>query len=533
MIWDFHREYQLIKKKGYNYAQQKMDIIHEKRAKQLYDMAISLGGVLIKLCQFFSARRDVFPDPYIKILSSLQDNVPPIKFTEIEKVLNREYDDCNKNFKSIDPVPLASASIGQVHKATLHNGSEVVLKILKPGVEKTIDTDLAILFFIFKLLSNLKLFKDRTDLQNVLDEFITITGDELNFTREAYIAAFFKENLKKLHFVNVPYIYPEYSTSKIIVMEYLSGDKITDKDSWSKRNNDPIILSKRIIKLYFEQFLTLKFINFDPHPGNILVADNNELVLLDFGMSGQITEKMRNDFKDLLRAIINRNYRLVLEVFDNLGFIKKGVNRYTLLPVIEYFFGELINTLKLNRESIQTADITPIIDDLVDIIYEQPFILPANWSYIGKTIGTVSGIVSTLNPDFRIYEELLPFAEKFLKDNIFTTTDKAIQNLKSGIFNLHTLPGRANYFIENIERGSYKFAVDTTDINIKIDESAAFMTRFFSFVIAVFSGAGSYICYISGKGSISFILLLISCLFMSLFFFYKKHSKKDIIKNYF
>lgn len=531
MVRDFSREYKLIRRKGYSYSQQKMSRIHEKRAKQLYDMAISLGGVLIKLCQFLSARRDVFPEPYIRILSSLQDDVPPVEFTEIEKVLEREYGVWKRYFKAIEPMPIASASLGQVHKGILHDGKEVVLKILKPEVEKVIDIDFAILFYVFKLLSNFKPFRQRADLHNLLEEFITVTGDELNFKREAHVAIQFRKYLKRLEYVSVPYIYLQYCTKKIIVMEFLSGDKINDIDIWIKRNNNPKILSRRVIELYFEQFLFMKLIHFDPHPGNILVRDNNNLVLLDFGMSGEITERMRKDIRNLLAAVINRDYRKILDGFDSLGFIRKGVNKYLLLPVIEYFFGELLGALKLNRESIHTADLSPIIDNLIEIIYNQPFNLPAHWAFIGKTIGTLSGFVATLNPDFNIYDELVPYADKLFKDSFRSTVDKTLSDIKANISSLYALPARANSFIENIERGHYKFHIDSTDINDKIDKSMIFIIRFFSFIISLFSGVGSFIFYNANKNNISFLLLLVAGSFLVIALAYRGRSLKERIKS--
>ena len=166
-------------------------------------------------------------------LSPLQDNVPPVEFERIEKVIKEEFPNYNEIYKSIDPVPLASASLGQTHKAFLHDGREVVLKILKPDIEKIIDTDFAILTQVFKLMNNFKVFQEHADFFQILDEFIRVSGDELNFIREAHICKELKRNLIDLDYLIIPHIYEEYSTRRIIVMEYQGGDRISMVQDWS------------------------------------------------------------------------------------------------------------------------------------------------------------------------------------------------------------------------------------------------------------------------------------------------------------
>ena len=334
---DFRKEMKLAKKRGYKYAQSKMEKIHRKRATQLYNLVVKLGGVMIKLCQYFSTRRDIFPEPYIEILSQLQDSVPPVDFDKIIEVVKSEYNGRGLPFEDIEKKPLASASLGQVHKARLLTGEDVILKILKPNVENEIDIDFSILFHVFKFMSNFKVFKSIPEFFELLDEFIRVTGDECNFIREAYIAKKFREGMRKVDYIKVPLIYDEFSTRRVIVMEFVEGDRITDSTKWEERNNDPIIISRRLIEIYFHQFLSMKLLHFDPHPGNILVTDNNNIVIIDFGMSGEITKEMRDGMIGIIRGFTEKNYQRVLKNFDKLGFLKKGVDPNMLLPIMEYF----------------------------------------------------------------------------------------------------------------------------------------------------------------------------------------------------
>ncbi|MCP4134876.1 MAG: AarF/ABC1/UbiB kinase family protein [bacterium] len=534
IFYDFSREFKLIKNKGYAYSQKKMAHTHKKRAQQLYDTAIALGGILIKLCQFFSSRRDIFPEPYIQLLSTLQDKVPPISFEEIEGVLKTEYGDNYKQyFKKIEKEPLASASLGQVHKAELNTGEEVVLKVLKPGIEETIDVDSAILFYVIRLLSNFRIFRERADFFDILEEFIRVTGDELNFTREMWVTVEFKKHLKKFSYIKVPYVHQDLCRSKIIVMEFLTGDKIHDMELWKKRNNDPILISRRIIELYMEQFLFIGLIHFDPHPGNMLVTDDSNIILLDFGMSGEISEKTREGIRDSLEGFIRKDYRMILDILNDLGFIRKGVNRYSFMPIMEFFFDEVLDAVKLERESYHTVDLSPIIEDFADIIYSQPIILPVEWAFIGKTIGILVGITAMLNPEIKLYDELRPYIEKLLKENAGLVASKFFKYTKSNIKIITRLPAKLDNFIDNMERGYYKIAVDYKEVIDKVDEVKVFFIKLVSFTVSSATIVSAYYFYTADRIDLAIIFFVFSFFSFIVSLFYRRRSMKDRLKKYF
>jgi len=528
---DFRKEYKLRKKKGYNSAQKKMEKTHQKRAEELYTIAIELGGVLIKMCQYLSTRRDIFPEPYINVLSSLQDRVPPVEFDKIKQVIDNEYRGKSFPFKEIDETPLASASLGQTHKAILKSGDVVVIKILKPEIEKIIDIDFAIFHFVFKLFSHFKIFKEN-DFLSLLDEFIKVTGDELNFKREVYIGRKFKVALKKYPFVTVPYVYEEYSTYKIIVMEYIDGVKITEKDKWKDKNNDPIILARRLVEIYIEQFLFLKIIHFDPHPGNIFVLENNNIALLDFGMAGEITNKMSKGIKDGLSYMLKNDYEKVLRVLFELGFIKKEKDIKKIVPIMEYFFSEVMSTINLERNSLQSVDLSPIVDDLVEIIYTQPIKLPYEWAYIGRTIGTLTGIISFLYPDFKLYDELKPYLEKFLKDRSQEIFQKLIEEAKNTFLEIVKLPKNANISNCKVEKGTLQFEIDLEEVDEKINNLGIMLTKGISFFMSFLSAGFAYALNIFNHKEGIFVFGGLSAIFLLFSIFYKKKkTRKELIKK--
>ncbi len=530
---DFSREYRLVRIQGYHEAIRKMKPVHERRARELYAAAASMGGVLIKLCQYFSARRDVFPEEYVRILTPLQDSVPPVPFEEIETVIRDEYGDSGKYFASIDSKPLASASLGQTHRARLHDGREAVLKILKPGIERIIDIDFAILHFVFKLMSHFRVFREHADFIDLLSEFIRVTGDELNFRREIHIAKKFRKDLARFSYIRVPEIFEECSTRRIIVMEYCEGDRINKVDDWIGRGNDPLIISKRIVEIYVEQFLSMSFIHFDPHPGNILVSDDNRMALLDFGMAGEISDGMRRGLADFLNALIERNSRSIIDILFRMGFIRKRANRYSLLPVVDFFMNELLETIKLDRESYYNVDFSPIRDDLAVMIYSQPLTVPIEWAYIGKTVSSLGGLVSQLNPEFNIYGELKPYAGRLVAGGIAETASRLFDSFKKNITISAALPLRVSNFMEEIEGGYFRMKVDYTEMRDKIDEVQAFVVRLISFVLVAVSAVSCFIFYLDRKYPVAAMFAAIGSFSLVWFLFYRRKTMRDRIKKYF
>lgn len=527
----FQKEFKLVRKKGFKKAQDIMEKTHYKRANELYDLAISLGGVMIKMCQFFSTRRDIFPEPYIKVLSPLQDAVPSVPFERIECVLKKDFGDYTEIFDSISPEPIASASLGQTHIAYLKDGSKVVLKVLKPDTHNVIDIDFAIIHRVFKLFSNFKAFKQRGDFFDMLDEFIKVTGDELNFYREVYIAKLLKEKLAKFSYLKIPYMYADLCTENVIVMEYCSGDKITNIDKWKNRGNDPKIIAKRLIEVYLEQFLFIKTIHFDPHPGNILISEDNRIILLDFGMSGEITEEMSTGIKDSLRALSKRDYRKVLDILVRLRFLRKNADRYKLLNILEYFLDEVMDTVKLEKESIQSVDLSPVIDDLIELLYSQPFNLPVEWAFIGRTVGTLTGIIAALYPEINLYDELKPYVDRLLNNNIDEIIGQAKGVLKDKLITIFDLPDRVERVINSVEKGELKFRVDFREVDDKLDEIESIFVRTVGFAVGFFSFIGSYVLYFINQKEAAVLLGGLGIISFFYAFFTKKRNKKDIIKK--
>lgn len=526
------REYSLTRRVGFEQASLRMESRHRKHAQALFNLAIDIGGALIKLCQFFSTRRDIFPKPYIEILSKLQDSVPPVSFDLIREVLASEYEDRTFPFDAIDPVPLASASIGQVHKARLAKGEEVIIKVMKPGTEDAFDEDFAILFFVFRLISYFRIFQGRDDLFTVLEEFIRVTGDELNFKREVSIAKQFRKKLVRFSYVSVPLMYDGLCTRRVIVMEPLWGDKISETEKWMKRNNDPVLIATRLTELYIEQFLSLKIVHFDPHPGNILVRDNSAIALIDFGMAGEITENMSYGMREVLLGFFKRDARQILGQLKELGFIRKNVDAERFLGLIEYVMEYTNYSIAFNKSALESVDIKPVIKELADIVYSMPFSLPCEWAFIIKTIGILGGVISSLNPKYNFYKELKPFMGRVASLGLNWSPERIFNTVKRFFQDTAAMPQRINSFVDRIQRREVDLSYTIEEIDSRIDGLKQAVSRGILFMLAFFSGACAYLLHMVGRFNGTLVMAGLGVVFLITFLVYRKRPRKDILSRY-
>ena len=435
-------------------------------------------------------------------------------------------------FAWIDPEPIASASIGQVHRAGLPEGEEIIIKIMKPGTEEAFDQDFAILFFVFSLISHFRIFMGRLDLITLLEEFIRVTGDELNFLREADVAKRFKKNLSRFDYLTVPLIYDGLCTRRVLVMEFVHGDKISEMEDWKERNNDPAVIAARLTELYIEQFISFRLVHFDPHPGNILVQENSNLALIDFGMSGEITEVMSTGIRELLLGFFRRDARKVLQQLKNLGFLRKNIDAERFLGLVEYVMEYTNYSITFDKGALESVDIKPVIKELAEIIYTQPFNLPCEWAFIIKTVGVLAGIITMLNPEYNIYKELKPHIIRIATDGFTKSLSHAFTNLRQFIQDIVSLPPRINSFVDRIQRREVDLSHTIEEIDSRMDGLKQAISRGLLFMLAFFSGVGTYVLYMLQRFNGAIVMAAFSVIFFVTFLVYRKRRRKDVVSRY-
>lgn len=454
IILAFGKEFRLTRRYGYKTAQEKMYNRHLKCAKELYSISVELGSIYIKLCQFLSTKHDIFPAPYIEILSPLQNAVPAVPFSSIEDRLTSEYKDYKQVFSYFSETPMAVASLGQVHCATLQNGKKVVVKVLKKEAEDTVDFDLAILFQVVRFVEHFGFISKHIDLSSLLDEFINVTSDELNFFREIFVAEKMRKSLSKFSYLKIPKVYKEFCTRRIIVMEYCEGVKINEVKDFHEINCNSKVLADRILEVFFEQFVFTGWVHFDPHPGNILVASGNRIVLLDFGMSGEITPDMSDAIARGIIAVMNQDSRAVLQILQEQEFLRDGANIHTLFPMVEFLLNKVAVMLNMNKQSIQTFDFTPIKKDFRNLISSEEIVVPVKWAYAGKTVAALAGFIAVLNPDFKIYEQVRKYAGKIIVGKPQVLVKYGGKDLMRFAQLMYSLPERLTHLLDEYDRGT-------------------------------------------------------------------------------
>ena len=385
---------------------------HHRRSAQLaYDTALQLQGLLIKSCQFLGTRADILPREYVQILSRLHDRVPPRPAREmigvIEADLGRPYKEL---FAELDPKPIASASLAQVHRARLHDGRDVAVKVQYPEIARLVDIDLANLRFFVGILARIE---RNFDLRLILREVSKYVRLELDFEHEATNAERIRANLLQRDDVLVPRVLREFSGKRVLVMEYVDGIKITDRDALCKAGIDPARVSQLLVEAYCEQVLGHGHFHADPHPGNLLVqrlpSGGPRLVFLDFGLAKALPPRFRQGAVDFAAALLQRQTEAMAEALLELGFETRD-GRPESLGEIAAFLLELGQRFRHGvRLDVELGE--RIGREIPDRIRANPIVrIPTHLVLLGRVLALLSGVNRSLDVRVDLARTILPYA---------------------------------------------------------------------------------------------------------------------------
>ena len=366
---------------------------HRASAELAYRTAAQLQGLLIKACQFLGTRADILPQEYIDILSQLQDRVPPRPYIEVADQIEREIERPLRHvFQDIDPQPLAAASLAQVHRARLHDGREVAVKVQYPEIAELVDVDLANLTFCIDLLAR----AERTlDLRTLIRELGKHVRLELDFEREAQNAKRMRANLQHRPDVLVPEIITELSTRRLLVMEYLPGIRITDVEGLAAAGIDKQTVAHKLTEIFCHQILVDGFFHADPHPGNILVQPGPRLVLLDFGLAKDFSPNFARGIVQLTSAILAQDRDAMAAAFTTLGFRTLNGKNQSLVLLSDAFLGDPVRRGKAYADR---GFIERLSEELPRALRENPIVkAPPDILLLGRVLGLLSGIGKQLD----------------------------------------------------------------------------------------------------------------------------------------
>jgi ubiquinone biosynthesis protein len=363
-----------------------------------------LGPTFIKFGQIISTRPDLVPIEFVNELSKLQDKVPPFSFQKVKEIIEEELGHPPENiFDYFDESPLASASIGQVHRARLSNKKEVVVKVQRPDIKKTIEVDLEIMLYLATLLErNVMEFSIYRPV-TIIEEFARTLEKEIDYTIEAGNMERFSRQFSENTDVYIPRVYRESTTARVITMEYIDGIKVSDIDKLDQAGLDKELITTRGADLTLKQVFHNGFFHADPHPGNIFVLPDNVICLIDFGMIGTVDRQTREVFVDLVYSIVNRDSVNAAQVLLRLTSWDDDPDIRKLERELSDFIGR--HLFKPLRE----IAVGRLLQDLLELISHNQLRMPPDIYLMIKAITSAEGVARTLNPDFDMISQARPF----------------------------------------------------------------------------------------------------------------------------
>jgi predicted unusual protein kinase regulating ubiquinone biosynthesis (AarF/ABC1/UbiB family) len=467
-----------------------------KIAAQFRLLAIDMGGVMIKVGQFFSSRVDVLPQEITAELSGLQDEVPAVDLAQIKQVAEPELGaPLEQKFLYFDPVPMAAASLGQVHRARVRvpveveplpeeeiiaaggNGhppkkpapetewieQNVVVKIQRPKIADIIATDLAALRTVGNWVEKYPPVRKRADVKALLAEFSRVTYEEIDYLHEGKNAEKFAQDFRGDSDVLVPRVFWTYTTERVLTLEDVQSIKITDYAAITAAGIDRKQVAIRLLDTYLKQIFEDGFFHADPHPGNLFVypltspqGDETtpwQLTFVDFGMTGRLSPQMRAGMRELLIAVGTRDAARMVRSFKMLGVLLPDAD-LTLIEQAEFevlnrFWGKNMSELV----NIDYREIRELMGQFRELVYSLPFQVPEDLVFLGRTVSILSGMCTGLDPEFNVWEAIAPYAQKLVTEETANGHAAWLDTLIQFAQNAIQLPVRAESMLEKMERG--------------------------------------------------------------------------------
>ena len=485
--------------------------INIRNAQCILKSILKLKGLYIKVGQMISVMTTFLPAPLTQALEGLQDSVPARSYEDIEKRFVEEFSKTPLEvYKSFDPKPLASASLGQVHVATLQDGSKVAVKVQYPEIEETLRVDLKILRRIFGFLH---LVFPHYGLKQTYKEVAIIVRQELNFIHEGKNLETIRENFKEESDFVFSKVYWDYTTERILTLEFMDGVKISNLEKLKALQINPTEVASKIIHAYCKQIFIDGVYHADPHPGNFLVqaifpspqpmasppwraspsrgegeeeekpsplegegarrADegtNFKIVMMDFGATASISDNMRRGTAKFIEGIIRRDNRIICQSMKDMGFIAKVENEEVFDRIVEFFYDRL-KDIKL--EDIKKLNLNEIgkMEDLIefkklDVSFKdllETFNVPKDWALLERALILLYGLTSHLDPDFNPLSIIIPYAEQFVLGGDKKLKDVVLEAVKEVALSYLRLPSELHRSLKRLNQGELEIVVKNAD----------------------------------------------------------------------
>src|SRR3954468_6269629 len=418
----------------------KWEAMLREQARRYKKQALHLEGVMIKLGQYLSTRKDMIPTAYIIELEDLLDQVPPVPWEKSKKILEEEW---HKPYREVlhemSPGPIASASIGEVYRGVLHSGEVVAIKIQRPKIGDIIYSDFRAVKIVLWLAKRFTKLENSMDLSLFYREFVRTIGNELNFELELENGHYFQEKYKDFAGIEIPNYYPELSTKKVLLMEWMEGTRVTDLDFLEKHQIDRYKIGNVLIECFLGQLLEEGKFHADPHPGNIMVKSDGTIVLIDFGMVGVIKRQDAMHIRDVVIGIFLKDFGKVVDAIEGMRFLLPNADKQEIERLIKLLV-DAYSDEGIKSKGSKVAE--EVMGDIEKLVNKQPIQLPSEYAFLGRAISTFIGILYSLDPKMDLLELCKPIVMRWLKGNKEGTKTTVLNFVKSTLKPLVSLPNQ-------------------------------------------------------------------------------------------
>ncbi|HET6352573.1 MAG TPA: AarF/UbiB family protein [Coriobacteriia bacterium] len=469
---------------------------NRKVAVRFRALAIRMGGLMIKVGQFLSARLDVLPPEITDELADLQDEVPPVAFPAIRTLAEAELGSrLSDRFGSFDEVPLAAASLGQVHRARLCAAdaevvgfADVVVKVQRPFIEQVVEVDLAALRRVGGWLSRYKPVAKRANVPGLVEEFATTTRQEIDYLAEGSNAETFASHFTGAPHVHVPDVVWEFTTRRVLTLEDVTAIKLGDYDAITAAGIDRKEVAAVLVDTFMQQIFEDGFFHADPHPGNLFVtpvhaaggdagaADGAspvvdwQLTFVDFGMIGRVPENLAEGLREALIAVGTQDGKRLVAAFKTMDVLLPSADLKLIESASMQLFDRFGGMSMSDLREIDHSEYARFVLQFRDLMLDLPFQLPENLLLLGRAVAILSGMCSGLDPDFNIWDSLGPYAGKLVNaegagggdwwETLISEGGKVLQTVVA-------LPGRADRVLTQIERGDLNVQSPMLEIRVR------------------------------------------------------------------
>jgi predicted unusual protein kinase regulating ubiquinone biosynthesis (AarF/ABC1/UbiB family) len=498
----------------------------QRIAQHFHALAVDLGGLMIKVGQFMSSRLDVLPPEITRELEGLQDEVPAVPFAAMRERAEAELGmPLERAFSFIDPTPLAAASLGQVHRARLSpiDASDtglldVVVKIQRPGIDKIVDVDLRALRRVAGWLSHVRIVSDRVDMPTLVEEFALTSLEEIDYLHEAANAERFAENFAGDGRVSVPELVWERTTRRVLTLQDVTAIKINDVDALRAAGIDPSEVAGDFAAVMFDQLFVHGFFHADPHPGNIFVTPLGatdpktgrawKFTFVDFGMMGEVPDTLRRGLRNILVAAASRDGKGMVNGIRDVGILLPSADTADLERAMTKLFARFGGMGFAELQNVDPREFRAFATEFGDTVRSLPLQLPENFLLIVRAMSLTSGMCSSLDPAFNIWNAVEPYSAQLIRAEGGNAIQDFAKQAISTLGLVARIPARFDSLATRFDEGS--ISVQTPRIDRRLTSIERTVRRAISAVIfaALLVGGALLVLLPHGRGLVLGIVLM-------------------------